>query len=265
MCGAGREAEAGFASHGPHSIRTLTLLHLRILQAHLPLMRHSLRRHFDKLTIGSDRTSRRFADGHQAVATDITGAPEQSTRPISSTTDLQYAPLDRIQASIRLVSVLSKYSESGLLQCEIKHAILPTGSKNPFKFLKYSSVSYTWGDGAKSDEICLNGKQFMVSRNLWEFLDSIRHYLNLRYQTLGQYDSLEVYRLMRKPVLWVNALCINQGTVLERNHQIQQMGKMYYNERSVIVWLGQEESMETACQWLFEVDGQPPHCSLYEP
>lgn len=38
--------------------------------------------------------------------------------------------------------------------------------------------------------------------------------------------------------IWIDALCINQANVHERNHQVQIMGKIYKGAEKVIVWLG---------------------------
>jgi len=47
---------------------------------------------------------------------------------------------------------------------------------------------------------------------------------------------------LRKPdqpcTLWVDAVCIDQANVLERNHQVSVMGKIYRNATRTIVWLG---------------------------
>ncbi|KAF7928930.1 uncharacterized protein EAE97_009772 [Botrytis byssoidea] len=40
------------------------------------------------------------------------------------------------------------------------------------------------------------------------------------------------------PFLWIDALCINQDDVIERNHQVMQIGSIYKQVREVIVWLG---------------------------
>src|SRR5690348_10050106 len=39
---------------------------------------------------------------------------------------------------------------------------------------------------------------------------------------------------------WIDALCINQSSVTERNHQVQQMWRIYENRR-VCAWLGSDE------------------------
>lgn len=38
--------------------------------------------------------------------------------------------------------------------------------------------------------------------------------------------------------LWIDALCIDQNNVLERNHQVQQMGVIYKQAQQVIAWMG---------------------------
>jgi hypothetical protein len=42
-------------------------------------------------------------------------------------------------------------------------------------------------------------------------------------------------------VYWINAICINQDSVLERNHQVQMMRQIYSNAESVSVWLGEAD------------------------
>ena len=39
-------------------------------------------------------------------------------------------------------------------------------------------------------------------------------------------------------MLWIDAACINQQNVSERNHQVQMMGRIYSNATSVRAWLG---------------------------
>lgn len=40
--------------------------------------------------------------------------------------------------------------------------------------------------------------------------------------------------------LWIDALCINQANLPERNRQVKQMGSIYCNAQYVIAWLGQD-------------------------
>jgi hypothetical protein len=37
---------------------------------------------------------------------------------------------------------------------------------------------------------------------------------------------------------WIDALCIDQTNIAERNHQVQMMGQIYSSSAFVLVWLG---------------------------
>jgi hypothetical protein len=61
-----------------------------------------------------------------------------------------------------------------------------------------------WGSIEDLKVVSLNGKNFYVGENLWNALRNLRFH--------------------RKPrTLWVDALCINQENMLERNQQVQNM------------------------------------------
>lgn len=84
---------------------------------------------------------------------------------------------------------------------------------------EYRALSYTWGDPPADHEIELHGLRFKVRKNLWDFLDRARR------DYFGKY-------------LWIDALCINQAMIQERNHQVSMMGNIYARAARVIVWLG---------------------------
>lgn len=46
--------------------------------------------------------------------------------------------------------------------------------------------------------------------------------------------------------IWVDAICINQGDINERNHQVHIMRRIYSRAASVIVWLGSESKPSRA-------------------
>jgi hypothetical protein len=85
--------------------------------------------------------------------------------------------------------------------------------------VEYIALSYMWGEAIADHTISLNGTPFLVRKNLWDFLDRARK------------DGYEGY-------IWIDALCINQAKVGERNHQVALMGKIYSHAKGVIVWLG---------------------------
>lgn len=43
--------------------------------------------------------------------------------------------------------------------------------------------------------------------------------------------------------LWVDVICIDQNHTSERNHQVQQTGKIYGSAQNVIAWMGNESGL----------------------
>lgn len=94
--------------------------------------------------------------------------------------------------------------------------------RNPpqdFRKVGYQALSYTWGHATANQLIELNGTPFRIRDNLWDFLHHARE------------EGLTGY-------LWIDALCINQSQVSERNHQVGMMEDIYSQAECVIVWLG---------------------------
>lgn len=69
-----------------------------------------------------------------------------------------------------------------------------------------------------------------VRQNLHDFLTRARTFKCQRPGDWeGSYLGLNI---------WVDAICIDQGSSAEKNHQVGQMGKIYSNASKVIMWLG---------------------------
>lgn len=91
-------------------------------------------------------------------------------------------------------------------------------------YLRYTAVSYTWGDQQPTKIIRLNGKSFLVRPNLLSclhFLSKARHKGNLGWDWI-----------------WVDAICINQQDDREKSEQVGMMEKTYSKAQMVSVWLG---------------------------
>jgi len=123
-----------------------------------------------------------------------------------------YGALDRNQDSFRLLKLFPAEKEAPV-HCEIVNARISgtTGT--------YSALSYAWGEAQEQRFIQLNGKPFAVSPNLLQALEAIRN------------RDIEL-------LVWVDAVCINQMEVAERNHQVTMMGDIYRNAKSVLAWIG---------------------------
>ncbi|KAI1124898.1 heterokaryon incompatibility protein-domain-containing protein [Nemania abortiva] len=97
----------------------------------------------------------------------------------------------------------------------------------------YIALSYVWGSNNYTHEIQVGDYRFNVTRNL-----------NLALRNLRRKD-----RCMR---LWVDAICINQNDVNERNHQVQQMRRIYSSALETIIYLGGSTGGHTGCSaWNF--------------
>lgn len=46
-----------------------------------------------------------------------------------------------------------------------------------------------------------------------------------------------------QPWFWIDAICIDQFNVAERNHQVRRMGSIYSQAESVLIWLGEEKAL----------------------
>ena len=142
--------------------------------------------------------------------------------------DYSSSPLE--PDSIRLLRLMPYKSESierTEIQCELFNYSLQDQGKASHL---YEALSYVWGDPKKTLSIRVNGKEFHVTVNLHAALMRLR----------------DCY-LQR--ILWVDAICIDQGNKEEKAKQVQLMAKIYSKAHRVIVWLGKgtfdtEEALE---------------------
>jgi len=125
------------------------------------------------------------------------------------------APISPCGREFRLIE-LSPSAESESIKCDLR-----SYSMN-MDYPAYVALSYAWGRKERFDDIDLNGSRFPVGKNLWQFL----HHMRLRDKRI---------------TLWIDAICINQSNVKERNHQVQMMRQIYSNAQSVSVWLGEAD------------------------
>ena len=128
-----------------------------------------------------------------------------------------YTSLPPSQPHIRVL-ILSPGTPDTPLTCST--TAIPLCSP-PHSF--YEALSYVWGSPLDPEHITFNGQEgFPVTKNLFIALKYLR--------------STE-----RERVLWVDALCINQQDVAERNEQVRLMGDVYKNASEVLIWLGEHE------------------------
>ena len=125
---------------------------------------------------------------------------------------LSYTPLVTTAREFRLF-LLASGDENESIDGAILHASF---DDHP----PYEALSYTWGNKVSLHPINVDGCTFMVTRNLLAALKRLRLPDQDRY-------------------LWVDAICINQSDIPERNHQVKQMHWMYELAEHVVIWLGE--------------------------
>ncbi|KAI4943934.1 hypothetical protein J4E91_009081 [Alternaria rosae] len=142
----------------------------------------------------------------------------------------QHSILPKEKGSFRLIQVRPDLSVDGLLDCYLQNALVQESN--------YVCLSYTWGQPGDECSIKLDGKLCYVRRNLYDFLQAARQRLTFC-------------------TLWIDALCINQTDVEERNHQVQQMGNIFADAKMVVSWLGNNLETQTFVQTMgLEFDRQ---------
>ncbi|KAH9216660.1 heterokaryon incompatibility protein-domain-containing protein, partial [Leptodontidium sp. 2 PMI_412] len=110
----------------------------------------------------------------------------------------------------------------------------------------YVALSYMWGPKEEQKNITLNGFTCPIRSNLWHAL------LHLRLETGTRF-------------IWADAICIDQSSIEERNHQVAQMWRIYSQAEMVIAWLGvpgtmSEQAIRTICHY-----GESSHPSITSP
>jgi hypothetical protein len=130
----------------------------------------------------------------------------------------------------------------GTISCEMRHSKteervtkLPSGRRYPRPAEPYTCLSYVWGSEESPQDIIINGKRFQVRKNLFAFLSTVARGASITDIA----NHRQEYRLSDM-WWWIDALCIDQDAIVERNRQVQRMGEIYYNARWVVAWIDNE-------------------------
>lgn len=139
-----------------------------------------------------------------------------------------YTPLDRTTGEIRLVRLHMPIvaNDDNEIICDLITTPLPQSPS-------YEALSYTWGSPENKRTIKLNGKPFQVTQNLF---GALKH---LRQRTVILHNKPRTFPHTER-MLWIDAICINQDDLDERNFQVRLMWHIYSVAGQVMVWLGEE-------------------------
>ena len=120
---------------------------------------------------------------------------------------------------IRLLKLYSAQIDEDEFRAELHHVELTPK-------LEFFAVSYVWGEQKFPNVLHMQAPTILkITRTL--------------------HDALKRFRQRDVPVmLWVDAVCINQGDIEERSSQIPSMGFIYTYAQKVLAWLGSATGLE---------------------
>ncbi|KAM3079861.1 hypothetical protein ACMFMF_003282 [Clarireedia jacksonii] len=159
---------------------------------------------------------------HHPAPLAVQNNPEGSSDPFT------YLPLDYVMNEFRVLELWGSGNSSdplkGMLAYTTRHEDIP-----------YACLSYTWEEEEPTDEISLVGQPFWIRKNLATFLRTVRRE-NVKF------------------VMWIDAICIDQNNVAERNRQLPRMIDIYAAADLVISWVGESnEASEIAIDLIPEL------------
>ena len=167
---------------------------------------------------------------------------------------------DRLPAppSIRIAKVLYGPDHQADICVSLRTVDL---KENP----KYDALSYTWGNPRtvyysgeeipitsgqeRQTRIICDGKILFVTRNLYDFLECLRSLVSKFGSMTTSQEHDETGKIIKKRQvempgeLWIDAICINQADVLERNTQVAMMSQIYRLSRRLWIWLGKADPL----------------------
>ena len=165
-----------------------------------------------------------------------------------------YAPL-RVKDSIRLLRLGPARNLHEPITCSLGVYTLDND------IVPYTALSYSWGrnkdgDASLSHSITIDGQTLSITESLCRALNRLRSNADDQYL-----------------LVWVDAICINQVDIAERNAQVAMMSQMYANATTIIVWLGEQESCDDEDRLAHEtllaarppMTTIPPRCRLEQP
>lgn len=133
----------------------------------------------------------------------------------------QYKPLPTGRC-IRIILLYPSRDFDSPVLCSLKHISLGPSS-NTWDPSKYDAISYVWGSSDRDHELVCDGGTIPLTQNCHKMLQYLR-------------------QPSRTRKIWVDAICIDQSSTTERNHQVALMGEVYKLAKRVLIWLGEGDA-----------------------
>ncbi|KAF2671658.1 HET-domain-containing protein [Microthyrium microscopicum] len=176
-----------------------------------------------------------------------------SSRSSRSSGTSIHIPLDPDTRQIRLLSF--RQQSGAVLACGLRVFDLDDPELPDF-----IALSYTWGSPYAQHEIRINGAPMEIRENLRSALDSIKMRI-IRSKRILEENGIDQSMTSTLPLdkapdrwkyFWIDAICINQDYIPERNKQVAMMRDIYTCANFCLVWLGTE--CESSLQYIETTD-----------
>jgi hypothetical protein len=157
-----------------------------------------------------------------------------------STPQYVYMPLQNDERTIRLLLLHPRYPK-GLVRASLIRTTIDTAPR-------FEAVSYTWGSSEKPATILLDGMAFKITANALNLLRGMSSYVFPR-------------------IIWIDSICIDQCSVLEKTHQVQLMSAIYQRAFQVTVWLNHPSVTKAdrpSAQYQAAIDAAHAHDLVYK-
>lgn len=151
-------------------------------------------------------------------------------KSIGRPTESLYEPLNKEKEEIRLLRVHPSLGRNSSLECTMITTSLQARPPTDF-----DALSYVWGNPNDTEELNVNGVHVDITVNL--------------AAALRQFQE----KLTSPPLLWADAVCINQRDNEERGEQVELMTKIYSDAREVHIWLGPAYPNLSSAVWIMAV------------
>jgi hypothetical protein len=137
-----------------------------------------------------------------------------STAP--SAARIRYDGLNSTRQEIRILEVAPANDED-IIECTIKRvSLMELPAPN------FETISYTWGTRKDTSQMIVNGSKVAVP--------------------YSSEAAIRCMRLQDRPrALWIDAICIDQSSLVERSEQVSLMGTIYRMSKKNLVYLGEDD------------------------
>lgn len=128
-----------------------------------------------------------------------------------------YQPLDQGVEEFRVIDVEPAERRTATVRCHLRHVKMSSDPKP-----RYETISYVWGDPGKRAFVKLDGQTIDVP---------VSSAAAIRRMRLAKHSR----------ALWIDAICINQSDLAERERQVAMMRDIYRNSQGNLIYLGQDK------------------------